>query len=301
MMQAHFVTCIGTTSSAPATKLLFYHTYTHCQTIPEFQEIGVSFYIPGIIQLSKRKMVRTTVVESRCALLVLMLHISFQGTAARLPLLNGGLAFVSADGNRRRRHRNSPSLSRLQSNLAMAPKAIITDVGGTTNGVKVDNEWGIPDSETLEPLSPVPLEELPNGGRITLVGAGPGDPELLTMSAYRLLRDPDVMVIADRLVSDEILDLIASQDVKVARKMPGCADLAQEEIYWWAHRGIQEGKHVVRLKIGDPFVFGRGGEEVLKFRSFGVESKVIPVRCVVQNHVPRVLFALVDLHLLERC
>lgn len=218
-------------------------------------------------------MVRTTVVESRCALLVLMLHLSFQGAAARLPLLNGGLAFVSSVGSRRRRLRNSPSPSRLQSTLAMA---IITDVGGTTNGIKVDNEWGIPDSETLEPLSPVPLEELPNGGRITLVGAGPGDPELLTMSAYRLLRDPDVMVIADRLVSDEILDLIASQDVKVARKMPGCADLAQEEIYWWAHRGIQEGKHVVRLKIGDPFVFGRGGEEVLKFRSFGVESKVIP-------------------------
>jgi Tetrapyrrole (Corrin/Porphyrin) Methylases len=141
----------------------------------------------------------------------------------------------------------------------------------------LNNDWGIPDSATLEPLSPIVLKELPNGGRITLMGSGPGDPELLTLSAYRLLRDPDVMVIADRLVSDEILDLIATEDLKVARKMPGCADLAQEEIYWWAHEGMKQGKHVVRLKIGDPFVFGRGGEEVLKFRKFGVEANVIPV------------------------
>lgn len=149
--------------------------------------------------------------------------------------------------------------------------------GAPTTIQAVNNEWGIPDSETLEPLSRVILKELPNGARITLVGSGPGDPELLTLSAYRLLRDPDVMVIADRLVSDEILDLIATEDLKVARKMPGCADLAQEEIYWWAHEGMKQGKHVVRLKIGDPFVFGRGGEEVLKFRKFGVEADVIPV------------------------
>lgn len=64
----------------------------------------------------------------------------------------------------------------------------------------------------------------------------------------------------------------------MARKMPGCAELAQEEIYWWAHEALKEGKHVVRLKIGDPFVFGRGGEEVLTFRRFGVEPTVIPVR-----------------------
>jgi hypothetical protein len=142
---------------------------------------------------------------------------------------------------------------------------------------KIDNEWGIPDSETLEPLSPVPLDKLPNGGEVTLVGSGPGDPNLLTVSAYRLLRDPDVMVISDRLVSKEILDVIATSDVKIARKLPGCAEFAQEEIYAWTHEGLKAGKHVVRLKIGDPFVFGRGGEEVLKFRKFGVEPTVIPV------------------------
>ena len=51
-----------------------------------------------------------------------------------------------------------------------------------------------------------------------------------------------------------------------------------QKIYKWVKGGLDEGKHVVRLKIGDPFVFGRGGEEVLKFREFGVEPEVIPVR-----------------------
>ncbi len=138
------------------------------------------------------------------------------------------------------------------------------------------NDWGIPSSETLHPFSDVPKWQLENGGRITLVGSGPGDPELLTMKAVKLLQDPEALVIVDRLVSPEIIDLIKGE-VKVARKLPGCAELAQEEIYWWTYQGLATGKHVIRLKIGDPFVFGRGGEEVIKFRQFGVESKVVPV------------------------
>ncbi len=138
------------------------------------------------------------------------------------------------------------------------------------------NEWGIPSRDVLDPLSPTPLEQLGNGGKITLVGSGPGDPDLLTVKAYQLLQDPDAVVIADRLVSQEILDLVKGE-IKVARKLPGCAENAQAEIYWWAYQGLAEGKHVIRLKIGDPFVFGRGGEEVLQFREFGVESKVVPV------------------------
>jgi hypothetical protein len=139
-----------------------------------------------------------------------------------------------------------------------------------------NNEWGIPDSKTLGPLFSTPLEQLENGGRITLVGSGPGDPDLLTLKAYKLLQDPNALVICDRLVSQEIVNLVQGE-VKVARKLPGCAEMAQEEIYWWAYQGLAQGKHVVRLKIGDPFVFGRGGEEVITFRRFGVESKVIPV------------------------
>lgn len=142
------------------------------------------------------------------------------------------------------------------------------------------NEWGIPHHSTLEPLGPVTSkapDQLPNCGRVSLVGAGPGDPELLTLAAYRLLTEnPDALVISDRLVSQEILDLIPGE-IKVARKLPGCQELAQEEIFSWVHEGLKQGKHVIRLKIGDPFVFGRGGEEVMVFRDFGVEAKVIPV------------------------
>jgi hypothetical protein len=145
------------------------------------------------------------------------------------------------------------------------------------------NEWGIPHSDDLPPLvtkipKPVP-RALPNGGRVTMVGSGPGDPDLLTVSAFKLLTEADsnTLVIADRLVSPEILKLIRC-DFQVARKLPGCAELAQEEIYWWAYQALNQGKHVIRLKIGDPFVFGRGGEEVLCFRRFGVDPVVIPVR-----------------------
>jgi len=147
---------------------------------------------------------------------------------------------------------------------------------------KVENEWGIPYSSDLPPLAspskPVP-QALPNGGKVTLVGSGPGDPELLTLKAYKLLTEhtgDDTLVISDRLVSQEILDLIPSAQLKIARKLPGCAELAQEEIYWWAYQALNQGKHVIRLKIGDPFVFGRGGEEVLLFRRLGVEAVVVP-------------------------
>ena len=138
------------------------------------------------------------------------------------------------------------------------------------------NEWGIPHPDDLPVLSDRILKVLPNGGRISLLGSGPGDPELLTLKAARLLQDPDALVVADRLVSDEILRLIRGE-IKTARKWPGCAELAQDEIYQWCHEGLQQGKHVIRLKIGDPFVFGRGGEEVLQFRRYGVEAEVVPV------------------------
>lgn len=82
-------------------------------------------------------------------------------------------------------------------------------------------------------------------------------------------------MIVDRLVSDEVLGVIKGE-VKIAKKYPGCAEQAQKEIYEWCKQGLREGRHVIRLKIGDPFVFGRGGEEVLEFRKFGVEPAVIP-------------------------
>ena len=111
--------------------------------------------------------------------------------------------------------------------------------------------------------------------RVTLVGSGPGDPELLTIKAAGVLSDPHALVIADRLVSKEVLNLVRGE-IKVANKHPGCAEKAQNEIYTWVAEGLAADRHVVRLKIGDPFVFGRGGEEVLKFREMGHEPAVIP-------------------------
>eukprot|EP00466_Bigelowiella_natans_P000775 jgi/Bigna1/54149/estExt_Genewise1Plus.C_290044 len=102
----------------------------------------------------------------------------------------------------------------------------------------------------------------PKLGSVALVGAGPGDPNLLTLAALNLLETADV-VICDRLVSNEIRKLVKGE-LKVAQKYPGCADYAQMEIYRWIAQGLRDGQRVVRLKIGDPFIFGRGGEEVLE-------------------------------------
>lgn len=117
-----------------------------------------------------------------------------------------------------------------------------------------------------------------SGGRITLVGSGPGSPSLLTLAAHSLITNPDNLLIVDRLVSAEIRAVMdeAGVNYKIANKTPGCQMAAQDEIFEWCLQGLKEGKHVVRLKIGDPFVFGRGGEEVLQFRQYGVEPTVIP-------------------------
>ncbi|ORX98221.1 uroporphyrin-III C-m [Basidiobolus meristosporus CBS 931.73] len=111
-------------------------------------------------------------------------------------------------------------------------------------------------------------------GRIRLVGAGPGNPDLLTRAAYEAITTADV-VLADKLVPEAIIKLIPSE-VKIARKFPGNADQAQEEMNLAGVELLKKGKDVVRLKCGDPFLFGRGGEEVLFFRKYGFEAEVIP-------------------------
>ncbi|GMH68988.1 hypothetical protein TrST_g3200 [Triparma strigata] len=120
-----------------------------------------------------------------------------------------------------------------------------------------------------------PVEVIENPGTLTLLGAGPGDPNLLTLKALSLLSDPSTLVVSDRLVSQPILDLVAG-NLLIANKNPGCADLAQNEIYNWCMASLSLGKNVIRLKIGDPFIFGRGGEEVLYFRERGIDPVVVP-------------------------
>ncbi|KAI9491577.1 tetrapyrrole methylase [Zychaea mexicana] len=111
-------------------------------------------------------------------------------------------------------------------------------------------------------------------GVITLVGAGTGDPDLLTMAAHRAIEDAD-LVLADKIVPAEVVALVKCE-LKISRKFPGNADAAQEEFNQMALVALKQGKRVVRLKQGDPYLFGRGGEEVLHFRKLGYTPQVIP-------------------------
>jgi uroporphyrin-III C-methyltransferase/precorrin-2 dehydrogenase/sirohydrochlorin ferrochelatase len=113
-------------------------------------------------------------------------------------------------------------------------------------------------------------------GRVTLVGAGPGDPDLLTIKALRALQDADV-VFYDELVSPEILDR-ARRDasrVPVGRRV-GKPGIGQDAINKLLIEAAQSGQRAVRLKGGDGFVFGRGGEEVEALRQAGVAYSVVP-------------------------
>ncbi|MFE5339612.1 uroporphyrinogen-III C-methyltransferase [Isoptericola sp. NPDC056578] len=113
-------------------------------------------------------------------------------------------------------------------------------------------------------------------GRVTLVGAGPGAADLLTYRAWRALTTADV-VVADRLVPREVLDdLGPGVEVVDVGKTPGRHTLPQEEIDALIVARALAGQRVVRLKGGDPFVFGRGGEEVAACRAAGVPVEVVP-------------------------
>lgn len=140
-------------------------------------------------------------------------------------------------------------------------------------------------------------------GRLILVGAGPGDPELLTRKAARLLAEAD-LVVADRLIPMEVVDL-AQGEVRIAPKKraviatestmdivtsdsasersissfsssASSSDDIQNQLNEWCLQGLREGKTVVRLKQGDPYIFGRGAEEILYFREHGFDAEVVP-------------------------
>jgi uroporphyrin-III C-methyltransferase len=113
-------------------------------------------------------------------------------------------------------------------------------------------------------------------GKVYLVGAGPGDPELLTLKALRLLRHADA-VLHDDLVSPEILTLV-SRDAQLhdVGKRAGRKSARQEEIHFLMIELARQGLQVVRLKGGDPLVYGRAGEEMQALRTAGIEFEVVP-------------------------
>ncbi|KAJ3334695.1 uroporphyrin-III C-methyltransferase, partial [Kappamyces sp. JEL0680] len=109
-----------------------------------------------------------------------------------------------------------------------------------------------------------------------LVGAGPGNPDLITLQAYQVLQDAD-LVVSDRLIPSELLELIDPAKLVLSSfKVGGASDKAQDESNDLCLAAVQEGKMVVRFKTGDPFVFGRAGEEILFFRKHGIEPVVVP-------------------------
>jgi uroporphyrin-III C-methyltransferase len=113
-------------------------------------------------------------------------------------------------------------------------------------------------------------------GKVYLVGAGPGDPELLTRKAWRVLQSANV-VLHDDLVSREILCILppTAQAVNVGKRC-GAKGISQNEINLLMVQQAREGKIVARLKSGDPLLFGRAGEEMEALRMAGIEFEVIP-------------------------
>ncbi|KAL4922219.1 tetrapyrrole methylase [Aspergillus aurantiobrunneus] len=113
-------------------------------------------------------------------------------------------------------------------------------------------------------------------GKIILAGSGPGHPDLLTRATYNAIQSADI-ILADKLVPAPVLELIPRRtEVHIARKFPGNADQAQEEFLRMGLDALQKGRQVLRLKQGDPYLYGRGGEELEFFRAEGFTPVVLP-------------------------
>lgn len=142
--------------------------------------------------------------------------------------------------------------------------------------------------------------DLPERGSVTLVGAGPGDPELLTLRAVRALQSADVILIDD-LVAPAILDFARREAKKMlVGKTGGAPSCKQEEINAMMITLAKAGKRVVRLKGGDPLIFGRAGEEIEACRAAGIVVEVVPGVSAAQGAAARLGVSLTHRHAARR-
>lgn len=131
-------------------------------------------------------------------------------------------------------------------------------------------------NDTAAPLNPTAIDARVRRGRIILAGSGPGHPDLLTNLTLKAIRSAD-LILADKLVPAPVLDLIPRRTpVHIARKFPGNAEAAQEELLSLGLAAMKKGQTVLRLKQGDPYLYGRGAEEFDFFRREGFEVSVLP-------------------------
>lgn len=148
------------------------------------------------------------------------------------------------------------------------------DVDTILSAYKQETKLGATGEKAV--LNPATLDQRRGKGRIILAGSGPGHPDLLTTATLKAIRSAD-LILADKLVPAPVLELVPRRTpIQIARKFPGNADQAQEELHQMALAALQEGKTVLRLKQGDPYLYGRGAEEVAFFREHSYEATVLP-------------------------
>ncbi|KAF8512856.1 uroporphyrin-III C-methyltransferase [Hysterangium stoloniferum] len=158
----------------------------------------------------------------------------------------------------------------LNGSVTMPPRAVLRSDGRVSDGNAIATA---PTHHAISPLSSPPM---PQRGRILLLGSGPGHPSLLTLATSCALRAAD-LVLSDKLVPEAVLNTIPKNvELRIARKFPGNADRAQEELMHAAVEGAQQGKIVVRLKQGDPMLYARASSEIEYFTAKGFPPAVIP-------------------------